>query len=106
MVKSYHFVQCQPIFGVNNLSELGAQWTNLTQDMEYSKSNSALCAYIPKANTRPIEMGLNRTAWVNLDRLHTGIGHFSLSMHKWGLASSANCEGGASDQKAWKKDFR
>ena len=45
-------------------------------------------------------MSLIRTAWVKLNRLRTGVGCFGSSMHKWGLASSAKCESGASEQTA------
>ena len=45
-------------------------------------------------------MSLTRTAWVNLNRPRTGVGRFGSSMHKWGLASSAKCECGASEQTA------
>ena len=56
--------------------------------------------YIPRVSTRPIGMSLTRTAWVKLNRLRTGVGRFKLSMHKWGLAFSAKCECGASEQTA------
>ena len=45
-------------------------------------------------------MSLTRTTWVKLSRLHIDLGHFDWSMHKWGVASSANCECGASEQTA------
>ena len=45
-------------------------------------------------------MSLIRTAWVKLHCLRTGVGRFGSSMYKWGLASSANCEYGASEQTA------
>ena len=45
-------------------------------------------------------MSLTRTAWVKLNRLHTDVGRFGSSMHKWGLASSAKCKYGASEQTA------
>ena len=48
----------------------------------------------------PIGMSLIRTAGVKINRLCTGVGRFGLSMHKWGLASSVNFEGGASEQTA------
>ena len=88
---------------MHNLSELGiraAQWTNLTTDAEYSKSMSALGVYIPRVSTRPIGMSLTKTAWVNLNRLRTGVGGFGSSMHEWGLASSVKCECGANEQTA------
>ena len=45
-------------------------------------------------------MSLTRTAWVKLNRLHTGIGCFGSSMDKWGLTTSVNYERGASEQTA------
>ena len=88
---------------LHNLSELGiraAQWTNLTWDMEYTESTSAQCVYIPKITRRPIGMSLTRTVWIKLNRLLTGVGRFGSSIHKWGFASLAKCECGASEQTA------
>ena len=54
---------------LHNLSALGirdTQRTNLTWNTEYSESTSALYVYIPKVSTKPIEMGLTRTALVKL----------------------------------------
>ena len=88
---------------LRNPSELGiraAQWTNLTWDTEYSKSMSALGVYISRVSTRPIGMSLTRTAQVKLNCLRTGVGRFGSSMPKLGLASSAKCDCGASEQTA------
>ena len=88
---------------LRNLSELAiraAQWTNFIWDTEYSKSMSSLGVYIPRVSTRTIGMSLTRTAWVKLNRLRTGVRRFGSSMHKWGLASSAKCKCGASEQTA------
>ena len=61
---------------------------------------SRLLAFVPKTGARPVGMGLPQAAWVKLNCLQTGVGRFHLSMHKWGLAPSPNCECGASEQTA------
>jgi len=43
-------------------------------------------------------MNLPRTAWVGLNRLRTGVGHFRSFLHKWAMASSAPSECGAEEQ--------
>ena len=68
--------------------------------MEYLKSASRLHAFIPRASPEPLGMGLPTTSWVKLNRLRTGVGRFHLSMYKWGVAPSPNCECGASEQTA------
>ena len=88
---------------LDSLSEMGvraAQWTNTKWDMEYSRSTSALHALIPRVSDRPLGMSLPRAAWVKLNRLRSGVGRFRSSMYKWGLAPSANCECGATQQTA------
>ena len=88
---------------LDSLSGMGvraAEWTNTKWDMEYSKSTSALHAFIPKVSTRPLGMSLPRAAWVKLNRLRSGVGRFCSSMYKWGLAPYSNCECGATEQTA------
>ena len=41
---------------------------------------------------------LPRQQWTLLNRLRTGVGRFKSSMKKWGLADSAACQCGASEQ--------
>jgi len=43
-------------------------------------------------------MSLPRTAWVQLNRLRTGVGYFCSCLHKWGKPTSAACECGAEEQ--------
>ena len=88
---------------LDSLSEMdvrAAEWTNTKWDMEYSANALSLHAFIPKASSRPLGMGLPRAAWVKLNRLRSGVGRFCSSMYKWGLAPLANCECGASEQTA------
>ena len=88
---------------LDSLSEMdvrAAEWTNTKWDTEYSANALSLHAFIPKASSRPLGMGLPRAAWVKLNRLRSGVGRFCSSMYKWGLAPLANCECGASEQTA------
>ena len=87
----------------NNFAQLGiraSEWTNHKWKTEYCENVSRLRAFVPETGARPVGMGLPRVAWVKLNRLRTGIGRFHSFMHKWGLASSSNCECGASKQTA------
>ena len=77
-----------------------AQWMDYVWNMECLKSASMLHAFIPRASSKPLGMGLPRTSWVKLNRLRTGVGRFHSSMYKWGVASSPNCECGTSEQTA------
>ena len=86
---------------LDNLARLGicaSEWTNHKWNAEYCENASRLRAFETKA--RPVGMALSQAAWVKINRLRTGVGRFYLSMHKWGLAPSPNCECGASEQTA------
>ena len=88
---------------LQDLTELdirAAQWTDFKWSTEYSECSSDLCAFIPRASTRPMAMGLPRSSWVRLNRLRAGVGCFQSFMHKWGLAPTSNCECGAAEQTA------
>ena len=87
----------------DNLARLGiraSEWKNYKWNAEYCKNASRLRAFVPRTGSRPVGMGLPREAWVKLNHLRTVVGRFHLSMHKWGLALSPNCECGASEQTA------
>ena len=77
-----------------------SEWTNHKWNAGYCENVSRLRAFVSRTCARPVGMGLHRAAWVKLNRLRTGVGRFHLSMHKWGLAPSPNCECGASEQTA------
>ena len=86
---------------LDNIARIGicaSDWTNHKWKTEYCENASRLRAFVPRTGARPVGMGLPRAAWVKLNRLWTGVGQFHLSMHKWGLAPSLNCECGASEQ--------
>ena len=88
---------------LDNLARLGIRAsvsTNHKWKTEYCENASRLRAFVPRTGARPVGMGLPQAAWVKLNRLRTGVGRFQLSMHKWGLAPSSNCECGASEQTA------
>ena len=88
---------------LDNLARLGiraSEWTNYKWKTEYCENVSRLRGFVPETGSRPVGMGLSRAAWVNLNRLQTGVGRFHSSMHKWGLAPSPNCKCGASEQTA------
>ena len=88
---------------LDNLARLGiraSEWTNHKWKTEYWENASKLRAFVPETGAGPVGMGLLRAAWVELNRLRTGVGRFHSSMHKWGLAPSPNCECGAFEQTA------
>ena len=74
------------------------QWMKHKWNTDYLESTSRVRAFIPRVSSRPLEMSLPRTSWVRLNRLRTGVGRFQMSMYKWGLAPSPNCECDATDQ--------
>ena len=87
---------------LNNLARLSiraSEWMNHKWKTEYCKGASRLRAFVPETSARPVGMGLPRAAWVKLNRQRTDVGGFYLSMHKWSLAPSPNCECGASDKR-------
>ena len=88
---------------LQDLTELdirAAQWTDFKWSTGYLECSSDLRAFIPRANTRPMGMGLPRSSWVRLNRLRAGVGRFQSFMHKWDLAPTSNCECGAAEQTA------
>ena len=67
---------------------------------EYCENASRLHAFVPRSVPGLLGMGLPQAAWVKLNCLQTDVGPFHLSIHKWGLAPSPNCECGTSEQTA------
>ena len=88
---------------LDNLDRRGicaSEWTNYKWNAEYCENASRLRAFVPGTSAKPVGMGLPRAALVKLICLQTGVEGFHSSIHKWGLASSLNCECGASEQTA------
>ena len=88
---------------LDNFARFGIRASELTNHkwkMEYCENVSRLRAFVPETDARPVGMDLPRAVWVKLNRLQTTVGRFHLSMLKWGLAPSPNCECGASEQTA------
>ena len=82
------------------LSIRASEWTNHKWKTEYCENASRLRGFVPETGARPIGIGLPRAAWVKLNLLRIGVELLRLSMHRYGLASSPNCECGASVQIA------
>ena len=79
---------------LDNLARLAirfSEWTTHKWKAGYCEGNKCTFlllqfrAFVPETGARPVGMGLPRAAWVELNRLRTGVGRFHLSMHKWGL---------------------
>ena len=75
---------------LDNLARLGiraSEWTNHKWNAEYCENASGLRAFVPRTGARPVGMGLPRAAWVELNRLRTGIGRFHSSYAQIGSRS-------------------
>ena len=76
-----------------------ARWADHKGSIEWREGTSRLHSFFDDVDTLPPSTRLPRPAWVCLNRLRTGFGHFWSSMHKWGMASMAFCgESGAEEQ--------
>ena len=88
---------------LDNLATLGicaSKWTNYKWKTEYCEGASRIRVFVSGTGSRPVGMGLPRSAWVKLNRLQNGVERFHSFIFKWGLASSPNCECGAAEQIA------
>ena len=75
-----------------------AFWTDHRWNAEWLANPTRLCTFIPDTGTHPPGMTLPRTAWVWLNRLHTGVGSFCSCLHNWGIAFPSAYESGAEEQ--------
>ena len=65
---------------------------------EWESMATSLCIHFHTPQQTPACLDLPRLAWTHLNHLHTRVGRFNMSMHKWGLSPSANCECGMEEQ--------
>jgi len=82
----------------DNSNIRAVQWADYQWNTKWTDSPTRLCIFTPNTNTHPLGLTLLRSAWVRLNRLRTGVGHFCSCLYKWGTASSAACECGAEEQ--------
>ena len=75
-----------------------AQWADHQWNAEWADNPTRLRVLIPDTGKHPPGMTLPRRAWVQLNRLRTGVGRFHSCLYKWGMSSSAACECGAEEQ--------
>jgi len=75
-----------------------AQWADDQWNAEWVDNRTRLHTLIQDTGTDPLRMTLLRRAWVQLNRLHCGVGRFRSCLYKWGMASSVACEYGAEEQ--------
>ena len=86
---------------LDNLAGLAiraSEWTNYEWNAEYCENTSHSVFLYPGPVPDMAGMHLPQTALVKLNRLRAGVGQFHLSMHRWGLAPSPNCNCGASEE--------
>jgi len=72
-----------------------AQWTDHQWNAEWVDNPTRLPTSIPDTGIANPRMTLPRKAWVQLNRLRTGVGRFCSCLYKWSMASSTACECGA-----------
>jgi len=63
-------------FSVNNNNIRVAQWADHQWNAEWAENPTRLRILIPDISTHPPGMTLPRKAWVQLNRLRTGVGRF------------------------------
>lgn len=72
----------------------GTNWANKKWQDAWNNNNHRLKQFIDKVSNKPAGNDLPRQAWVKLNRLRTGHGHFRATLHKRGLTDDPICECG------------
>jgi len=88
----------QHLISSSNNNICAAQWADHQWNAEWLDNPTRLRIFIPDTGTHIPRITLPRRAWVRLNCLHTGVGHFRSYLYKWDMASSASCECGAEEQ--------
>ena len=88
----------QLISSSDNSNIRAAHWADHRWKSERLVNPTRLRTFILNTGTHCPGMTIPRTAWVQLNRLRTGVGRFRSCLHKWSMASSAACECGAEEQ--------
>ena len=73
---------------------LQPSWIDARWSEQWSSSTSNLKQYINSPSCKPTGCDLDRRAWVNLNRLRTGVGRTKHFLHKIGITASPNCDCG------------
>ncbi|XP_030850928.1 uncharacterized protein LOC115928176 [Strongylocentrotus purpuratus] len=68
-----------------------ATWITKRWSDQWNSSTTNLKEFIPKPCAKPSGSDLPRKAWVNLNRVRTGVGRTQYFLHKIGAESSPNC---------------
>ena len=84
----------------DTLGTSAAHWADHHWNAEWKKNPTRLRTFITDAESLPTGVSLPRMAWVQLNRLRTGVGRFCSLMHKWGVAPSPACDCCTDDQTA------
>jgi len=82
----------------DNSNIRAGQWADHQWNTEWADYTTRLRTLIPDTSTHTPGMTLPRRAWVRLNLLRTGVGHFRSCLYKWVMTSSAACECGAEEQ--------
>ena len=81
-------------------NEIKADWIARMWSAEWQLSTSRLREYVVSPSKCCPGSDLPRQAWIKLNRLCTGLGHFNAGMWRWGLSKSPTCDCGADQQTA------
>jgi len=81
--------------GASNRASLCIRRTTTHQ---FFRQQQHTCGAVGGHRYPPSRLTLPRKAWVQLNRLRTGVGRFRAYLYKRGMASSATCECGAEEQ--------